>query len=361
MRIPLPVGLAVAAALVGASLAPVVARPVILHNGANQQISQPRFKGWRPTVLPIKLLQQDLRYERSWHPVLPDKKSKKPVKNWLMDDGGYIWGINGKKVVTYLTDCSGAEGGIVDHSGRLIVACTNTGTVNIYNAGNTTGPADVVLSEPGQFPAAAFEDTAGNIYATNLFSSTGNGSISWWLTNNQSSGATPSGNYIDPNLTEDFFGDVDKSGNVYVDGFNTNGVPEVDMIKKFLKKPKVTNLNITMSFPGGVYVVSPTGSNPLLSVLDQGSYGSGTDVLYQYNLPVSPSPTPITTSYPPQNLSLTCDPVAGGYSSDETQIAIGDAGCHALVTGTPATNKWKDTLNINFNIPIMGAFVPSDK
>jgi hypothetical protein len=298
-------------------------------------------------------------------------------KAWLMDDAGYIWGLKdtkihgplGTKIVTYLTDCSGAEGGIVDHLGRLVVACTNSGTVNIYNKGNYTGPANVVLDENTStsfyYPADAFEDANGNIYATNLFyyydcnpsCIFGDGNIAWWTKSNQANGAAPSGVYTDPNMYEGFFGDVDSSGNVYFDGFNQSFSPEVDEISNIMgPSATATNLGITLNFPGGIYV---TGSNKL-SVIDQGCYACGNASVTLYSLPYSGTIVngPLV---PPQNASNTCDPIAGGYNKEEKKLLIGDAGCHVGDLDRFPSNYWKIDANNNFSVPIDGAFVSSDK
>jgi hypothetical protein len=296
---------------------------------------------------------------------------------WLMDDAGYIWGLKdtklhgplGTKIVTYLTDCSGAEGGIVDHRGRLVVACTNTGTVNIYNRGNYTGPANVVLDENTTtsfyYPAAAFEDANGNIYATNLYyyydcspsCIFGEGNIVWWTTSNQTSGAFPSASYADPNMYEDYFADVDSSGNVYLDGLNQSFSPEVDQISNIMMpSASAVNLGLTLNFPGGIYV---TGSNDL-SVVDQGCSGCGNASVTLYSLPYSGA---IVTGplVPPQNANNTCDPIAGGYNKGELKVLIGDAGCRNGDLGRVPSDYWKILVNPNFSIPIAGAFVSSDK
>lgn len=296
---------------------------------------------------------------------------------WLTDDAGYIWGLkdtklhgpSGTKIVTYLSDCSGAEGGIVDHGGRLVVACTNTGSVNIYNKGNYTGPANVVLNQDTSssfyFPGGAFEDSKGNIYTTNLYSYYdcspscifAEGNIVWWKTSNQANGAYPSGAYTDPNMYEDFFADVDSRGKVYLDGFNQSFLPEVDRISGIRRSSaSATDLGIALNFPGGIYV---TGSNEL-SVIDQGCYACGNASVTLYSLPFTGA---IVTGplVPPQNNTNTCDPIAGGYNYSKTKVLIGDAGCHAGDVGRIASGAWKNLFNGNFSTPIDGAFLNSDK
>lgn len=332
-----------------------------------QHMTRDQAAKWHPSVLP-KSLAAKFAGKHFARPHI--RAAGGSVTGFVMDDAGYIWELHKKKVVGYHNDCSGAEGGVVDHSGRLVVACTNTGTVNIYNAGNNNGSADVVLDEDTStsfaYPAAAFEDTAGNIYVTNLYGESNcnpyctfdDGYVAWWTTSNQASGATPSGQYTDPNTDEGFFGDVDASGNVYMDMENLSFTPEVDEISNIMTAPSSTNLNISLEFPGGVYVVSPSSGSPELSIIDQGTYGSGADALYLYSLP---GMSLLYTDKPKQNLENLCDPVAGGYSSSEADISIGDAGCHSNDVGVVATNKWKDEANIDFDVPIDGAYATSDK
>jgi|SRR5579862_2889186 len=324
-----------------------------------------------PSVLPKQLMEKLLLRHRPSH-IKTDKAAKPSMV--VTDDGGYIWWISKKGVITgYATDCSGAEGGIVDHQGRLIVACTNGSTINIYNKGNTTGPADVVLSDAnGFYPAAAFEDKSGNIFATNLYGFTCgyyycngyNGDIVWWTTNNQSPGSSPSGSFTDPNLAYDYFADVDANGNVYVDGehctyYGVYGcyydVAEVDTITNIMgSAPTATNDNVALNFPGGI----STMGNGQISVLDQGCYACGNSALYLYNaLPG----TPASTLNPPQNLFNFCDPVTGGYNKADASVLIGDPGCKAGQLGKVSSNTWKSVLNIDFYAPIGGGFLKSDK
>lgn len=328
-------------------------------------ISREQLKQLHPNVLPpgFHMPKMDLH-----HKIHVDKTAIPTMA--LADDGGYVWFISKKGAVAgYATDCSGAEGGVVDHSGRVVVACTNSQTINVYNKGNTTGPANLVLSDSGLYPADAFEDSSGNIYATNLygFYCTAyycyfqNGNIVWWSTGNQGSFASPSGSYQDPNLIEDFFADVDASGKVYVDGigefcsgYYCYETPEVDQITNITGSASSSNQNIALGYPGMVYAMG----NGNLAIGDQGCFGCGNNALYIYNDP----PTVVSaTLKSPQNFSNTCDPVGGGFNMNDSQVVIGDAGCRAADLGKVHSNKWKSLLNINFSTPIGGMFLTSDK
>jgi hypothetical protein len=291
----------------------------------------------------------------------------------ITDDAGYIWWITKKGTISsYATDCSGAEGGVVDGQGRLIVACTGSSTINIYNKGNTTGPANVVLNDTSDYyPADAFEDKSGNIYATNLYGFTcgtstcneSDGNFVWWTTANQASGSSPSGSYADPNLLEDYDADIDANGNITVDGFHCTyqvpsgceaAAPEVDMIMPMGSMWMAMNDNVTLNFPGGINVLA----NGDISVLDQGTFGYGNSALYLYK---SLPGTPAATLTPPQNVTKTCDPVSGGYDKDGSHVLIGDAGCRAGDLGKVSSNTWKSITNIDFVTPIGGAFLMSGK
>ena len=116
-------------------------------------------------------------------------------------------------------------------------------------------------------PGCRFEDGSGNIYVTNLYNYTNcdpycyfsPGNVAYWTTTNQANGALPSGTYADPNMYEDYFGDVDNSGNVYLDGFRQLVRAGSRRNRPPLGSPSPSNLNISLEFPGGVYVVSPGG------------------------------------------------------------------------------------------------------
>jgi hypothetical protein len=111
-----------------------------------------------------------------------------------------------------------------------------------------------------------------------------------------------------------------------------------------------------MTFPGGIYAMG----NGQISVLDQGcSYnGCGNDALYLFD---SLPGTPASTLYPPQSFQNGCDPISAGYNKADSEVLIGDASCRAGDLGKVSTKTWKNILNINFGLPVAGAFLKSDK
>jgi hypothetical protein len=387
MRLSLaPASLAIAVALLaGCTGSPQSAVPSASQGSANQVgggnalpmlpkvITREQFSKLHPSVVPKQILEKALHRQRHSH-IKVDKSARPSMI--VTDEGGYIWWLSKRGTITsYATDCSGAEGGVVDRHGRLVVACTNTSSVNIYKKGNTTGPADIVLKDSsGFYPGDAFEDNHGNIFATNLYGfacgtstcNSYNGNIVWWMANDQSTGSSPSGSYSDPNLYQDYFGDVDANGNVYVDGLYCTfggaygcyyGSPELDTITKIIgSAPTATNDNVTLDSPGGINVLA----NGQISVLDQGcnAYACGSAALYIFNaLPG----TPAATLTPPQNFRDSCDPVAGGYRKGDKEVLLGDPGCRAGQLGKISAQSWKSLTNIYFYIPVAGEFLKSDK
>lgn len=336
-------------------------------------MTREQFSKLHPSVIPTQVLEKALHRHRPSH--IKVDKSAKPTMV-VTDDDGYIWWLSKKGTITsYATDCGGAEGAVVDHHGRLVVACTRTSTIQIYNKGNTAGPADVVLNDTtGFYPGDAFEDHQGNIFATNINGivcgtstcQVYNGNIVWWTTNNQSTGSSPSGSYSDPNLSSDYFADVDANGNIYLSGYHcTSGGlygcyyqnPEMDTITNIMgSAPTATNDNVTLTSPGGVNALA----NGQISVLDQGCsyYGCGHAALYLFDaLPG----TPAATLTPPQNLGGYCDPVAGGYNKGDKEVLLGDAGCRAGELGKISSQSWKSLTSIYFYLPVAGEFLKSDK
>lgn len=387
MRIPTVVGSSLAVAvLFGASLAPSTASVLRVPGfrvPAFQQGIIPRTvtraqvaKASYPSVSLPQAHKAALKWEKEHGAPAFHPRKHAQVTSWLTDDAGYIWGLKGNKLVAALTDCSGAEGGMIDSKGNLVVACTNAGSVNIYKAGNTSGPADTVLQEDSYsssssqsneviaYSADAFEDSKGNIYATNLYSYDCTTSSCTFIPGNivewkkgAASGSYPSKVYTDPNNTYlGLFGAINSSGEMAFD-FNSlvcyssscfyeSEVPELDTSPN---GNTWTNSGVTLGFPGGLNYLS----NGDLGVNDQGCYecGNGSYTIYGAS---SFSGSPVFSGQFPQNYFDSCDPVATNLNSSESEVYAGDAGCHAEATLTIPGDKGGDILSIDFSEPISG-------
>jgi hypothetical protein len=288
------------------------------------------------------------------------------ITNFLSDDSGYIFELAGSKVVGYLTDCSGAEGMKVDHSGNLWVACTNTGTVNEYAPGASSATLTLVDNPGGAtyYTADVAVDSAGDVWASSLYAFYCSsyycyfypGQVSFWAAGSYSNGSSPTGTVTDTNINEEgFFLDASPSGSdVYVDyeecTSTTCGFAADDISGSTITQFAPIG---SISFPGGLYYTG-TGT---VNLLDQDAH-----VITVFSGDVA------TGAYygpTPENLEGGCDPVDTGYNLGDSEVAIGDAGCHSLDEGKLAAHhghgSFKAKPNINFSLPIGAAFSPSDK
>ena len=262
------------------------------------------------------------------------------------------------------------------HAGNFVVACSGgqefngiPGNVNIYKYGNSSAPADVVLTDTtGFFPVDAFEDNAGNVYVVNLFQlyctpsycSFEPGNVQRWSVGNQKNGALPDTTYSDANLGDFQSADIDAGGTIYVSGTNAASyTPEVDALSGGV----ATNLNIALEAAGDVYVVDPNGSTPLLSVVDGGYYQQPGGTLYQFALPVAPGASPLFTDPTPQNLEGSCNPIGAGYGPAGADFLAAITNCQAIAYGLEGAGPghWKVRENDDFISAQIGLFVPSDK
>lgn len=306
---------------------------------------------------------------RSIHPNLPRPSKSAKVVAWVVDGSGYILGKDAAgKIVTYHNDCAQPGFGRVDGGGDLVVACLGgqqqngvPGYVNIYRYGNLSGPADLVLQDgAGYIPFDAFRDGAGNVYVVNGLRlkcsgqncNEGPGNIERWSVGNQKNNALPDKRYADANLFNLESGDIDAAGTLYVAGFTAIGGTEIDA----LSNGTVTDLKIATRYPGGVYVVTPGGKAPRLSVIDQVEAD-----ISQYALPISPGALPLVTDGTPENREKSCDPVGGGYGPGGVRVLIGLNGCKAIAAGSVGSGKFRVELNLDYVQPNIALPVPSDK
>jgi len=293
------------------------------------------------------------------------------VKTYLTDDSGYIFELAGNGSVTgYLTDCSGAEGMKVDHSGNLYVACTNTSTVNIYAPGASYATLTYVDNPGGvyYYDADVAVDGFGDVYSSSLYAFSCTtysctfypGQISAWAAGD-ASGSSPDVTIGDPNINEEgFFTDVDEAGsNLYVD-YEECTTSDCGFAADWIEATSSGNV-VTQFIPlGGLEF-------PGAVLLETGKKGSTAGVIVGDQLTrlyteYTASGSATGNVYGPsvENIEGSCDPVSGGLSKGNKDIALGDAGCHALVTGK-LTGTWSAAANINYSLPIGAGFSKSNR
>jgi hypothetical protein len=86
----------------------------------------------------------------------------------------------------------------------------------------------------------------------------------------------------------------------------------------------------------------------------------GNSAVYLYN---SLPGTFASTLNPPQSVTSQCSAVSAGYDKSDTHVLIGDSnsGCHYAALGKVKSNTWNSISNIDFQIPVSGLFMNSDK
>ncbi len=413
MRISAQTGLALAAAMLAACIAPAAAnvRP-------SSATTAPHFAAGNfhlPSLLSpqerAKLAKRLAHYKR---PNLSSVRHDAASNIWLSDYGAsYLWETDaktGKKIVGQINmqsnGCYGNNGILVDHSRNLWVACaalgseySSVGGIQEYAPGATSptltlnynGPSGGVIAAPGDVAV----DAAGDVFATNLEylygcnpSCTGYDitSYTYWKAGTYS----PSGANVQSGTTEDTLADAGQSfsaqsldvsanGNDlylawYGQGFTSSSYSQFggvdDISNPMAASPTMTNLignggpGPAVLFPGGVQVTTKGGKS-YLNVQD-GGYGyqnnvlvTGANELYQFQLPFTGSPIDALTS--PQNIAKGCVPIGIGFNKLTTRVAAADAYCHADMLGTVAHNTWTAATSINFVTPEFAQFSPSNK
>ena len=127
--------------------------------------------------------------------------------------------------------------------------CTSdTADSNILEFQGCSPKPIAMLSDAGQFPVDVTRSPDGNVYASNIDSFTGAGSISVYPP-----GATsPSGTVnAGPNEARNYFITTDSSGNVYSDWFDLAGVAHVQCYPTPVTSPGIDQ-GIPLGFPGGI-------------------------------------------------------------------------------------------------------------
>jgi hypothetical protein len=290
---------------------------------------------------------------------------------FIADDAGFIFQFSSRgpgfgRLTGVIDDCSGPEGLKVDRRHDLWAACTNSATVQEYAPGATTATLtyDDTINGVPYYVAAVTVDDIGNVYASSLYAfqcTTSSctyypGQISYWLAGDPD-GATPDGQIADANINQEaFFLDIDPPGsNLYVSYEGCNSSMCGYGVDKLTGNPKAgwaatPFLPIgSLGFAGGIAVETYGAEAGDVLVGDQMSRSIG-----QYD--ADGVPTGTVYGPLPQNQQGTCDAVAFGLSKHDKFLLAGDAGCQAADEGRLSTNAFTTYTNIDFSLPIDGAF-----
>ena len=136
--------------------------------------------------------------------------------------------------------------GLDYYAGVLYVA--NTADSNILEFQGCSPKPIAILSDAGQFPVDVTRSPDGYVYASNIDSFNGAGSISVYAP-----GATsPSGTVnAGPNEARNYFITTDSNGNVYSDWFDLASVAHVQCYPVPVTSPGIDQ-GIPLGFPGGI-------------------------------------------------------------------------------------------------------------
>jgi hypothetical protein len=367
--------------------------PDLLNRGITRsEFLQLQLEGRLPAPIPLDVLRYDYEHQGSARPRLTFQAGAK-VALWASDTNfNYLLGQDRSGYKTVLAidvskdQCYSPVALKVDHLQNLWVGCElqsdsgTNGAVQEYSS--TSGllerkyiPAcPVPVAQCKSFSGYGWDsgvDANGNVFASlNLYSietctptcvsslSTG---FEWWPAGREH--ATPRlislGSNCSPVCGVGFM-DVDASGNLWFTfgGYGPNNVFGFGLgeITNPTTTPAFTIVEPfgTYQFFGGVYV---SDHGKTLNVIDQKAR-----TISRYRLPLAPNGKPFDVLGPTlQNAFGVGDPTSGGFSQDDTKMAIGDA-AGWLDLGAISRNTWSAIASPNFYSGIEGAaYTPSDK
>jgi hypothetical protein len=235
----------------------------------------------------------------------PDAASKAAI---IVSDAGrgdvYAFGVTGKVVAT-ITGLSSPQGLALDSAGNLYVA--QTPDVEIFDKNFRKLP--LTLGNPELTPSDVAVSRAGYVAVTDLASTT----IYLFPSGKPQACATIA---LRP-FNRIYFETFDASGDLYVDGLNSNGsvlIGELPQVNCNSTKVDILSTSNTLDFPGAIQV-TPNGD---IAVDDQEA-----SAIYTYAPPKNGSlGSPLSTT----NLGGAGDPVAFAFSHTADRAWTTDAG-----------------------------------
>ena len=329
-------------------------------------------------------LRHELRQGQAGRPRGIKAQSSAPVALWVSNTSeAYLIGVNKHGNVTRSAidaeskDCDAPVGLKVDAKKNLWVACesSSAGSGLVQNYGdNATLAATYAQGCPSglscdywySYGFDTATDNAGHVFASIVLYEIETASqfiygtgFEWWNAAAPSSPPTLISLPSSDSVSNVDFMDVDASGDLWFDyygcvasgcGYGLGEITAPTTSPAFVAALAPGSIG----FAGGVYV-SKHGS--VLNVIDQDARTTS-----QYALPWVPSEKPTTVLGPTlKNSAGDGDPVSGGFSKYEGQLAEGDA-YGWLDIGTVSTNGWTIVTNPDFSSGIEGAaYTPSDK
>ena len=184
---------------------------------------------------------------RSW--MSPEAKTKTLL--YVSSDAGYVNVYSYPKLALMgtLTGFNSPDGECVDGSGDIFITDQGASDILEYAHGGTSPIA--TLSDPQETPLGCAIDEQGNLAVTNTPGQNGSGTngIAWYK------GATGSPTQIagGTTLSRVLFDGFDNHGDLFIDGWNPSGNPQVGMLAVGKNKIKpITLKGATLAYPGGI-------------------------------------------------------------------------------------------------------------
>jgi len=253
MRIPSPIALAAAAALVAASLAPAGASSL---RSVHQSLSRGHVNLMGAKAVPGKANQQIARHPlamagaRSW--MRPDKKGGCIYVSDNLSGvvsvyaGKSPWGLQGTLTSASLYGWGVAAGG--KKKSAVVYIGTYSDTIDFYTPCTGTTPTGSVTGT-GNYPYGITVAPNGNLYATSWPSNT----TDYWTAPVTNGEAASSG--VDANQALTYFVDADKT-TTYLTGYNTSESAETVDGCSLTITGCATLVSIAGGFPGGSQIDS---------------------------------------------------------------------------------------------------------